>query len=428
MNVRRNILAPTFIATLLVSFVAAISLFTIGKIDYALEAQPAFDALRHGHAGLFLDRSPAYGGSLILRAPLALLPSLWGGGALDVFRAVSAPAVLALLIYALLLWDAGARRGSKRAGWVALLLVAANPLAFFALRTGHAEEIIATLACIASAVAVSRGRPGLAGVLLGVAIACKPWAVIAVGPLMLLLDRGRIRFLAIAGAVTAAIVAPIMLHGGAGAAATTTVAHSTGTIANPWQVWWFFGEHAGPVYRTYGRVFHDYRVEPNWVTQISHPVVVLLPALICAVRFRAMRGRAWHDVLLLLAAVFFARCLLATWNHYSYALPAAFALGTWEVLAHRRAPVAAWALTLLHFAGIVVVPTFAGADVQAVLYLAWSLPFLAALMTAAFAPRAWAAFVARLSRRHARSAELAPGHVTAGLRADDPDEVLLAYR
>jgi len=427
-RLRASVVLPASAAAILAFLLAEVALHTTHRTDYATEALPAFDALRHGHVGQFLDLTPAYGGSLILRAPLALLPGLWGGGTLDVFQAVSAPAVVALCALGLLLWKAAARAGATRAGWVALLLVVVNPLAYMALRTGHAEEILVAAGCLAAAFAAGRGRPGLAGALLGAAVAAKPWAIIAMGPLLLVLETGRLRFLAVASGVGAAILAPIFLHGGGGLSATTTVAHSTGTISNPWQIWWFAGDHAGPVQRSFGRVLHDYRTEPGWVVQLSHPLVVAVPTAICAARRHVLRRRPWHDVLLLIAAIFFARCLLDTWNHHYYALPAVLALGTWEVLARHRAPALAWGLTLLSATTILVLPNVASADVQSAVYLSWSLPFLAALMTAAFAPRTWAAFVARLPRRRARSAELAPGHVTAGLRADDPDEVLLAYR
>src|SRR5215211_5053128 len=58
--------------------------------DYDREA-----ALAHGDVREFLGLSPAYGGSLIMRAPFALLPGLWGGGELAVFRAVAVPCLLA---------------------------------------------------------------------------------------------------------------------------------------------------------------------------------------------------------------------------------------------------------------------------------------------------------------------------------------------
>jgi hypothetical protein len=419
---------PAVVAGLLALLLAEITLSSTARTDYSIEALPAFSALRHGHIGLFLDSCPAYGGSMILRAPLALLPSLWGGGSLSVFRSISAPAVLGLCLFAVLLWNAAARRGARRAGWVALLLVLVNPLAAVALRVGHPEEILVACACIAAAVAAGRGRPGVAGALFGGAVASKPWAIVAAGPLLLALDHGRIRFLAFAGAVAAAIVAPLVLHGGTSVTATTTVAHSTGTVANPWQIWWFLGNHAGPVHRGWGHVYYDYRTEPGWVATISHPVVVAVPALVCALRYRTLRARPWHDVLLLLAAVFFARCLLDTWNHHYYALPAVLALGSWEVLARRRAPLAAWVLTILNFLTIAVLPNFATADVGSAVYMAWSLPFFGALMMSAFAPERWASLVRRVIRRARRSVELVPGDVADDSRPNDPDEMLLAYR
>ena len=47
--------------------------------DYDREARPAFDALLGGHVLQFLRLAPAYGGSLVMRAPFVLVPKLWGG-------------------------------------------------------------------------------------------------------------------------------------------------------------------------------------------------------------------------------------------------------------------------------------------------------------------------------------------------------------
>src|SRR3954470_5326356 len=71
--------------------------------DYDREAAPAYLALSHGHVGTFLSLSPAYGGSLILRSPFAMLPGVWGGGELAVFRAAAVPCLLAGIVLALVL-------------------------------------------------------------------------------------------------------------------------------------------------------------------------------------------------------------------------------------------------------------------------------------------------------------------------------------
>jgi hypothetical protein len=412
-------LLPCLAAAVLGLLLAELSLITAARTDYSIEAQPAFDALRHGHVAHFVDLAPAYGGSLILRAPLALLPALWGGGPLAVFRAVSIPSVLVLCAFAVVLWQAAIDRGtSRRAAWGVLVLLAVNPLAWMALRTGHAEEILVAVGCVAAAVAAGRGRTTLAAVLFGCAVASKPWAIVALGPLLVVLDTGRIRFMTIAGGVGAAILAPILLRGGQSLTATASLAHSTGDLANPWQVWWFLGDHAGPVHRTLGRVFHDYRTEPHWVTRVSHPLVVTVPFALCMARYRALRARPWHHVLLVLAAVFMTRCLLDTWNHHYYALPAVLATATWEVMGRGRAPFAALALTLLTLTTVVILPGLATADVESVAHLAWAAPFTAALLTAAFAPRQWSFFTQRVAAmRSARvrgvqaGAGGAPAHV-----------------
>lgn len=409
-----SLLLPCLAAGVLGLLLAEFSLITTVRTDYSIEAQPAFDALRHGHVAQFLDFAPSYAGSMILRAPLALLPALWGGGSLAVFRAVSIPAVLALCVFAVLLWRAAIGRGvSRQAAWGALVVVIANPLAWMALRTGHSEEILVALACLAAGVAVGHRRVTLAAVLFGCAVASKPWAILALAPLLVFLDTGRIKFLTVAGGVAAVILAPILIRGGGSLTATATVAHSTGGTANPWQVWWFLGDHAGPVQRTLGRVFHDYRTEPHWVTQISHPLVVVLPAVLCLVRYRALRGRPWHHLFLVVAAVFMSRCLLDTWNHHYYALPAVLALASWEVVGQARAPFAALALSLLTTLSIVVLPGLATADVEALAYLLWAVPFTAALLVAAFAPRQWASITRRLDAAPARVQPVSPAGGTA---------------
>src|ERR1700722_7725628 len=82
---------------------AWLSLYGFAWNDYEGEAEPAFTALVHWHLLGFLQLAPVYGGSLVLRAPFALLPSLWGGGALAGYRIDSLPRPLAGAILGVLL-------------------------------------------------------------------------------------------------------------------------------------------------------------------------------------------------------------------------------------------------------------------------------------------------------------------------------------
>src|SRR5260370_32228108 len=75
--------------------IAWLGLYGFAWNDYDNEARPAFDALTHGHVLEFLRLAPAYGGSLIERAPFALIPRLWGGGELAVYPMGALPCLLA---------------------------------------------------------------------------------------------------------------------------------------------------------------------------------------------------------------------------------------------------------------------------------------------------------------------------------------------
>ena len=82
---------------------------------------PAFSALTHGHVLEFLRLAPAYGGSLVERAPFALLPGLWGGGQLAVYRMVALPCLLAVAAFGVWLC-ARMRDAGRPALWHVLVL------------------------------------------------------------------------------------------------------------------------------------------------------------------------------------------------------------------------------------------------------------------------------------------------------------------
>ena len=119
--VRENALCASM-AGIATATIAWLGLDGFAWSDYETEAKPAFDALTHGHVLEFLRLAPAYGGSLVERAPFALLPGLWGGGQLAVYRMVALPCLLAAA--ALGVWLLAQMRtrpdGSKLARAVAL--------------------------------------------------------------------------------------------------------------------------------------------------------------------------------------------------------------------------------------------------------------------------------------------------------------------
>ena len=364
------------------------------ETDYSIEAEPAVQALRDGRIADFLQLAPAYGGSLILRAPFAFLPNLWGGGDLALFRSMAVPGLVAVAFLAVLLWDrsrvSGARRGAAA---LVLFLCAANPVSLQALKSGHAEELLGAALCVGAVLAGGARRPILAGALLGFAVANKPWAVLAAVPVAVALGGGtgragaraarwrviaadsRVRAAAVAGVVCAAVVAPLALYGGAALEEARAVGQTSGQIFNPWQVWWFLGDHAGPVYDAFGDERPaGYRTPPTWLGEVARPLVVLVPlllSLVCAIR---LRRQPWHDALLLLALVFLVRCVLDPWNVSYYALPFVLALLAWEVHARKGLPLLTLFASLLTFVITNMLTPEVHPDVQSVLYLAWSVP------------------------------------------------------
>ncbi|HWF24012.1 MAG TPA: glycosyltransferase 87 family protein [Solirubrobacteraceae bacterium] len=378
--------------------------------DYDAEARPAFDALVRGHFSEFLHLAPAYGGSLLLRAPFVLLTKIWGGGELSIFRAAAAPCLAASAILAV--WLAAQIRAGNRARFaaaLAVLLCVANPITVAALRYGHPEELLGGVLCVAAVLAATRNRPMWAGVLLGLAIANKEWALLAVGPVLIGLPDGRPRALLIATVVAVAALAPFVLVSPGGLVAQTKgAATQTGHLFNPWQVWWFLGSHAHPVIDASDHVRVGYRTPPGWIETSAHPLIVALMVpftLACLWLSHRRRRRPAHEALLLLTLLLLVRFILDPWDISYYALPFLLALLTWETIAHDGPPLlscvatfAAWfALEETSSATLRLAP-----DVQALIFLAFAVPAAAAIGAALYAP----GLIERLALRVRRAGPL----------------------
>jgi len=378
-----------------------IALYGFGWNDYSVEVAPAYGALTSGHLWTFLQLAPAYGGSLELRAPFALLPGLWGGGQVAVYQSVSIACLIAAALFGLWLLARMRTLGHDRlARATAMGLCVANPVTLYALQLGHAEELLGAVMCVAAVLAAQNGRVGWSGVLLGLAIANKQWAVLAIGPVLVALPGQRVRALLYAGAIAAAFYVPLLLpslvgqRGGAGGSAGTAVTQTaSGTIFQPWQLWWFLGAHGHTVLGSFGVRKPGYRTPPGWIGNIPHPLIVALAVPVTALAWRRGRG----DALLLLAFLFALRFALDTWDTVYYPLPFIFALLAWEIEHRRRPPVLALVASVTVWLVFIVAPEHIGADAQAALFTVLAVPTLAALATALYAPaRGWT-----LRRAHA---------------------------
>jgi hypothetical protein len=374
--------------------------------DYDNEARPAFDALVHGHAMEFLRLAPAYGGSLVERAPFALVPSLWGGGELAVYRMVALPCLLASAVLGVWLLARMRSEGlSTLARAVTLGVCVTNPITLSALEVGHPEEILGACLCVAAVLLASRGHSVWAGALLGLAIVNKEWALLALGPALLALPASRrLPCLACAGALAAAVLGPLALVGSSGfVAGTRALATASGVIFQPWQVWWFLGasNHVPapkgvmltvPIGASLS-THPQWRLAPPWLPGVTYPLIVaaglgLAGALWLQRRRRTGTGTVGeHDALLVLALVMLVRCMLDSWDVIYYLLPFVFALLAWEVRGPaKRPPVLALSSSLLAWISFQWLPSHASPDVQAAFFLAWSMPLAVGLAVALYAP------------------------------------------
>ena len=224
-------------------------------------------------------------------------------------------------------------------------------------------------------------------------------------PVLAALPAGRrARALAVAGADAALILAPILLHGGQSLQTTATTAHSAGQIFQPWQVFWFFGDHGHVVMGSFGEK-PGYRAAPEWAGRISHPLVVLAGVGLALTWWRRRSGggaAAPTDALLLLALVLLLRSLLDTWSIGYYHLPFLLALTAWEVQARRGLPLLALTATGLLWTTTDLLGRMASPDGQAAAYLVWAVPLALALTVRLLAPERFAALarpVAGAARR-----------------------------
>jgi hypothetical protein len=378
--------------------------------DYEQEARPAFEALAHGHLLSFLQRVPAYGGSLVERAPFALVPGLWGGGEQWVFRLVAVPALIAGA--ALGIWLVARLRSKQRSALIklaALSLCVLNPLTLRAIEFGHPEELLGAVLCVWAVLLAQRGRAVSAGIVLGLAIANKEWALLAVGPALLALPSRRMLMMLCSGVAAALVLAPLALVGGGGFVAGARASALPGaTIFQPMQVFWFFGHHSAQAAHLLGAAKREYRLAPSWVSAISHPLVIAVAVPLTALAFGRRRrenhgpnGRATGsggraNPMLLLALLLLLRCMLDTWDNVYYPLPLVIALLVWETCTLGRAPVLALIATALVW--LIAWPSLdLSVDLQSALFLAWSVPLAISLGVMLYLPGARARW--RLPRR-----------------------------
>jgi hypothetical protein len=398
---------PRAIAALTVLAVVALSLRASAGmepgLDYFGDGSASIDALARGDLTGFFASQPMMGSfSLLLRAPF--VAAVFDSSLETVYFAGALPCLLATLVLGLALARLAAERGQSAAvqGLVAGLAVI-NPITIRALHWGHPEELLCAALCVGAVLAALRERELMAGVLLGLALATKQWALIAVLPALIAAPRRRLPLLALAGALAAAFYLPGLIvdsrsFGNAAEAASGQAVG--GASVTPWSMWW-------PLAHIGDSAFGERYIAPAWVGVASHPLIVLLPIPLAALLWRRPDRRP-DDALLLLALLFLLRCLLDNWNNDYYHEPFFVSLLAWETVRRPGVPYLSLAVAVL--VGVSFWPTqtrvFADSLDDAPLlfafYAAWAVPLAALLATALYRPD--------LLRQYHRRSGAAPSH------------------
>lgn len=195
---------------------ASAALLCSGAVDYPGDAGRFIGAALRGDWSSLFAHQPLMGPlSLILRVPFAAVARALGGGELWQYRAGALPCTLALAGVAAAVADQLRRRGVRDGAGVAVaLLVVVNPASWQALQLGHPEELLGAALCAAAMLAALGGRPVAAGITLGLAVATKQWALVAVAPVTLAAvgPRAPLKVVLLAGGVAGGFYA-IMLVG-----------------------------------------------------------------------------------------------------------------------------------------------------------------------------------------------------------------------
>ena len=368
----RATITDVLMALALVGASALVAALIPSAGDYAHELAPAVSAVLGGDLHGFASAAPVYGASAWPRLPFAAVADALGGGDLAVYRA---GAFACLLAAAALAWwterrmRVAGRPAVDRLAVVAVILAA--PVVLRTLRDGHPEDLLATVLAIAATLAATRGRVLPAGAALGLAVTAKPWAVLAVLPVLLAAPGRRGALGAAAVATSTASYLPILLLAQQRTASDLSAVTSIGNLFHPQQLLWPLRETT----RLGGGV--TAYTSPAWVVRVAHPAIVLLGGAVAALWGLRRRATAIQpdDALLALAACLLLRCLLDPWNVAYYAVPPALVLVAWEALQRDGLPVGSLLLLALTWLSFVFLPRFLQGDALAAAYLVWAVPF-----------------------------------------------------
>ena len=311
--------------------------------DWSLAGMPAVHALAHGEIGKSLSANTLVGPfAILVEAPFTTVA---GESVLSEYRWASLPCLFAVGILGLYLASLARQRGASLLTQVlisALCLV--NPLTVEALENGHPEELLTAALAVGAIATASQGHPRRTAVLLGLAIASKQWALVAVLPVLMALPNQRLKVGVGAAAIAAVCILPRFAASPENfTTAQTAAAHTTSTVS-PLSVWYPLATETTERYQVgTTELVANLHKAPSFARNFAHSLVVLLsfglPVLL------ALRRRAWGltgaDAMALLAFLMLLRCALDPVDNIYYHLPFLLALIGWDALSAKGLPVRA---------------------------------------------------------------------------------------
>jgi hypothetical protein len=277
------------------------------------------------------------------------------------------------------------------------------PMVLDAILFGHPEEALGIALCLGAMLFAVDGRPLLAGLTLGAAMINKPWALLAVGP-VLICARAEARQAALAAAALPAAWALAVVAGG-GPDELVRAYSGLSPVAHPPDVWWPLAH-----LRRLPGITPAY-MAPSLLTHWARRLIVVIGFAGSALLARR-RGRT-VDPFALLALLMLVRCMLDPSNHIYYQLPFVVALCAWESR-KRGWPLLSPLATLGFVLEFHTVAGIGSLTDQFAFYLLVSVPFAVVLLAAATG-MSCADQIAMVRRRDRhRVSQLLPRAVAAG--------------
>ncbi len=297
-------------------------------------AGPGIEYLLHGNLWGYVSHQPVIGlTSILLRLPLAGLASALGSGSLRIYQLGALACLLPLAWFAAwLISQPSLTSRQRRVRVLAMLAVIASPILRSTVASGHPEGVVTGILSVAAVLMATRGRARWAGVLLGLAIAGKEWAVVAAVPVLMALPGKRREAILAAGGAAFLFAGLVWL---ADPAAWLRALHGEGAarFVSPLSLVWLF---SAKLYLPHHQVTPA-RAMPLQFTRTDVTLLATcIAGLITAVWYRrALRQGNTFNPLAMLALLGALRCACDSTHEMYYYVAILIPVAAWEATENR---------------------------------------------------------------------------------------------